>query len=103
MNELETQQIAGNFFDLEINPETAALKISLSQSLILYKGNNQILGDEKLVSMSEDGSWQTELVDTDNMPDGTHYIFKINNRIYKKLVPVSPHCHNFNDLPDMIF
>lgn len=103
MNELETQQIAGKFFDLEINPETAALAISLNQPLVLYKKKIQITGDEKLVSMSEDGSWQTELVDTDNMPAGTHYIFKINDRIYKKLVPVSPQCHNFNDLPDMIF
>jgi hypothetical protein len=103
MNEIEIQRVAGKFLDLDINPETQALKISLNRPLVLYKNRTQITGDQQTVAMNEDGSWQTELVDTDNMTGEIWYIFEINDKIYRKLVPVSAHCHNFNDLPDMIF
>lgn len=103
MNEIEIQQVAGQFFDLEGDPEINSLKISLNLTAVIYKNETQIIGDQRLVEMDEEGNWATQLVDTDNMSDEAHYIFKINDRIYKKFVPVGVHCHNFNDLPDVIF
>lgn len=103
MTELEIQQLAGFFRDLEGNAESQSLKISLSERLVLYKDQSQIAGDEQTVTLDADGNWSAELVDTDNMTGEIYYKFEINGRIYRKLIPVNPHCWDFNDLPDFIF
>jgi len=103
MSELDIQQVAGYFRDIEGNAESRSLKISLSERLVLYKDESQIVGDEKTVPLDLDGNWSTELVDTDSMLGEIYYKFEINGRIYRKLVPVHPHCWDFNDLPDFIF
>lgn len=105
MSELEIQQVSGQFLELDADPETRRLRISLSQTAVLYKDQTQIFGDERFVELDEEGRWQTELADTDNMSDGAFYFFEleINGKIYQKYVPVAVHCHDFNDLPDVIF
>jgi len=103
MNELEIQQVTGQFLELDADPEARRLRITLSRKAVLYKDKTQIFGEERFVEPDEVGKWQTELVDTDNMLEDTHYIFEINGKSYEKYVPVAAHCHNFNDLPDVIF
>ena len=103
MTEIQIQQVAGSFRDLEGNAESQSLKISLSEKLVLYKDQSQIVGCEKAVTLDAYGNWTTELVDTDNIIGEIYYKFEINGRIYRKLVPVNPHCWDFNDLPNFIF
>jgi len=103
MTEIQTQQIAGSFRDLKGDAESRSFTVSLSEKLVLYKNQSQIVGDETTVSLDVDGNWATELVDTDNMVGEVYYKFEINGRIYRKLVPVHSHCWDFNDLPDFTF
>lgn len=110
MSEILTQQVVGRFRDLNGDAESESLQISLSQRLALYE-DFQVNGNEKSVALDEQGNWQIELLDTDGMTnvesaksaEEVYYIFEINGRIYKKLVPVGPHCRDFNDLPNKIF
>lgn len=99
---LNKQIIRGNLSDLGFNPAPGQLKISLNQRTALYKTESQIIGDQRLVEIDEFGDWQTELLDTDNLAGEIYYIFEINQRIYKKLVPVSLFTAEFVDLPDFI-
>lgn len=103
MEKIEIQQVAGHFLELDADPETRRLRITLSRTAVLYKDQTQILGDERFVDPDEEGKWQTELADTDNMSGEVYYIFEINGKTYQKYVPVAAHCHDFNDLPDVIF
>ena len=102
MSEPHRQQVAGRFKDLDVTPETSSLFISLNKRLALYGEDIQIVGDRTEVEMDVEGSWQTELVDTDNMEEGTFYRFEINGRIYEKLIPTAVHCWQFNLLPDWV-
>ncbi len=103
MNDLLNKQIVrGNLFDLGFSPDVQELKISLNERLGLYKNETQISGNQRLVSVDEFGDWETELLDTDNMAGEIHYIFEINCRLYKKLVPVSEFAQDFTSLPNFI-
>lgn len=99
---LNKQIVRGNLFDLGFSPDVRELKISLNERLGLYKNETQISGDERLVTVDEFGDWETELLDTDNMVGEIHYIFEINRRLYKKLVPVSEFAQDFTSLPNFI-
>ncbi len=99
---LNKQIVRGNLLDLGFNPEAGSLKISLNERLAFYKNDTQIPGDQRLVAVDEFGDWETELLDTDNMAGEIHYIFEINRRLYKKLVPVSEFAQDFTSLPNFI-
>lgn len=103
---LGIQTVKGNLLDFGFQPKTGLLNISLSAKLALYKEQTQIIGDERQVAIDENGDWQAELIDTDNMlsdSDGAEgevfYVFEINQRIYKRFVPVSVYDLEFADLP----
>lgn len=99
---LNKQIVKGNIVDLGFSPVAGNLKISLNERLGLYKNETQISGDQRLVTVDEFGDWETELLDTDNMVGEIHYIFEINRRLYKKLVPVSEFAQDFTSLPNFI-
>ena len=99
---LELQTVKGKLADLNLSPGETAIKIRLSRELVLYKDNSQIIGDERIVQADEDGNWEAELLETDNMSDEGHYIFNINGRIYQKFVPVDSHDWEFYDLPNAL-
>lgn len=99
---LNKQIVRGNLLDLGFSPDVQELKISLNERLALYKNETQIPGDSRLVEVDDFGDWETELLDTDNMSGEIHYIFEINRRLYKKLVPVSQFAQDFTSLPNFI-
>ncbi len=97
---LDLQRISGKLFDLDwIAAEGAKIKIRLSQKLIFYKEETQIVGDERMVQVNQDGEWEVLLLDTDSMSDEAFYQFDINGRIYRRFVPVNVHGWDFYDLP----
>lgn len=99
---LNKQIVRGNLLDLGFSADIQELKIFLNERLGLYKNETEIIGDDRLVEVDEFGNWETELLDTDNMAGEIYYIFEINRRLYKKLVPVSGFALEFTSLPDYI-
>jgi hypothetical protein len=99
---LNKQIVKGNLLDLGFSPDVQELKISLNERLALYKNETQIPGDQRLVAVDQFGDWETELLDTDNMAGEIYYIFEINRRLYKKLVPISQFAQDFTSLPNFI-
>lgn len=101
MSVLNTQKVYGNLFDLGLSPESAEkITICLSEPLVLYGEDSQLIGDESTVDVDEFGDWEADLVDTDGMENGVYYSFEIAGRIYKKYAPVSVQDWLFVDLPD---
>ena len=99
MSSLETRNVRGNLLDLGLDQGAESLEVGLSASIIQYKDEFQLVGDEQLILIDQYGEWNANLVDTDNMPDGSHYVFKAEGRIYRRLVPLSAADWRFRDLP----
>jgi len=97
---LDLQAIYGKLAELDsAAPEGFEVKVALNRELVLYKNEFQIVGDERTTETDQDGNWRFDLLDTDGMEEETYYIFNINGRIYRKLVPVSAVGWEFADLP----
>jgi len=99
MSELESRNVRGNLLDLGLEPGAENLKVELSAPIILYKDEFQIVGDEQEIAIDEYGDWNVDIVDTDNMSEGSHYVFKVEGRLYRRLVPLSAADWQFRDLP----
>jgi hypothetical protein len=99
MNSLELRNVRGNLLDLGLAPGAESLEVGLSASIIPYKDEFQLVGDELEIEIDSYGEWNADLVDTDNMPDGSHYVFRVEGRLYRRLVPLSAPDWRFRDLP----
>lgn len=99
MSDPETRKVMGNLLDLGLSAGAENIAVSLNWPLVLYKEDLQIFGDEQLISLDENGEWEASLIETDNMESGAHYVFRVNQRIYKRLVPAFASDYQFRDLP----
>lgn len=85
--------------DNEGNANTDPIKIFLSKDAVKYKTGTMLL--QRVVSVTPDstGYWEAELVETENMETGIHYVFQMDGISYFKDVP-NEATKNFNDLED---
>jgi hypothetical protein len=98
---LEPQTVSGKLFDLNLSAQQIEISICLNKKFVFYKDCSQVIGAERRVRVDAEGAWETQLLDTDNMPEDAHYVFDIGGRIYKKKVPVNVQGWDFHQMPNV--
>ena len=87
----------GYLFEFDPTPDTTPITIQLSEKASTYKSTAQITGNPIYITPRDNGYWEVELVDTDNMNEDVKYIFIIGGKKYIKSVPELDEV-NFNEL-----
>lgn len=70
---------------------TEKIKAYLNVGMTQYKTNTTINNSIATVAPnSDDGYWELELIENDNMEDGVKYFFEIDDKLYERTVPNQP-------------
>ena len=100
-NELpETIVLSGKIFDIEGNPVSTSVHVSLNTQAAQYQTQYTYVGFLQIPTDSVTGRWFTELPDTTQMRADIYYRFTINGRVFRKSLPDFPLEAAFNDLQD---
>lgn len=89
----------GNLYAEDAVAKVQTITARLNRELTEYKNYSQIRSKGVTTMVKSDGSWEMELIETDNMEAEAHYNFSFNDNIYARKVPAALATINFNELP----